>query len=89
MAKKIYKYSLSLEAHQEVLLPKGAKILCFVNQYEAPVIWAEVDPDEPALLRLFHIVGAGHEVPPQQELTYVGTALFRGGSLVLHLYEAV
>ncbi len=85
MAKKIYKYSLSLEAHQEIMLPNGAKVLRFMNQYEVPTIWAEVDPDEPTLPRLFHIVGTGHDMPTQ-ELTYIGTALFRGGALVWHLY---
>lgn len=89
MTKKIYKYPLVLEAHQEVLLPKEAKVLCFANQYEAPVIWVEVDPDKPTVSRLFHIVGTGHEMLAQQELAYIGTAVFRGGALVWHLYEAV
>ena len=89
MTRKIYKYPLAIEPHQEVTMPRGAKVLCFMNQYETPVLWAEVDPDERAETRLFHLVGTGHEVTPQQELVYIGTASFRGGGLMWHLYECV
>ena len=87
MPKRIHKYQLTLEESQEVVLPKGAKVLCFANQFEVPTIWAEVDPSEQTVSRAFRIIGAGHELLPVQGLSYIGTATFRGGTYVWHLYE--
>lgn len=63
--KHIYQYKLSFrEEPQEILMPKGAKILCVRPQPngEAHII-AEVDPRLDDEARIFEIYMTGEELP--------------------------
>lgn len=86
MARTVFKYRLGLRPKQEVTMPEGARILHFENQNEFLTIWAEVDPDAPFVQRYFQIVATGGHFP-EPEYSYIGTAIFNGGSYVWHLYE--
>lgn len=86
----VYKYETPLKDEFSLDLPMGAQILTFQSQRDAPCIWALVDPDAKTLKRRFRLVGTGH--PIEQDagaLRFVGTAQFRGGSLVFHLFEVL
>jgi len=85
----IYKYPLQIADEQAVMLPIGAKILSFANQFETPVIWALVDTDvDETELNEFNMFGTGHEIPRMTPLTYIGSAQFQGGEFVWHLFRA-
>ncbi len=88
MARSIFKYSVVLSSNpQEIKLPQHARILYVANQQERMYFWAEVDTDNTPEARLFVIHGTGELDCPEPNETYHGTALFRGGAFVFHLYE--
>lgn len=89
MTKHIYKYRLRLELYAQVEMFEGAKIIHFGNQYEEPTIWAEVDIDKSVVIRELRIVGTGQSLPVEEKLSYIGTAIFTGGTFVWHLYEVL
>jgi hypothetical protein len=82
----VYKYQIVFGSRHTVSMPRGARILRFNNQDGVPCIWALVDPHEVAEERKFLLVNTG-EPFNALGLTYVGSALFSGGSLVWHLFE--
>lgn len=85
--RKVFKYNLGV-GEQQLVLPTGADILAFNNQHDRPVLWALVDPDAPTEARTFRITGTGHVIEEKpRELSYIGTAQFNDGALVLHLFE--
>jgi hypothetical protein len=75
--------------HIEVVMPKNAKVLHVGLDPQAPhgqpSIWAEVDPKEPKVPRLFYSVGTGHGVVPLG-CKFIGTVIT--GPYVFHIYEA-
>ena len=75
----------------EIRLPKGAQIIAFDEQFEAPRMWAIVDQDEKETeLRIFRIVGLRQDLGfPPGNLSYIGTAKFAAGRLVFHLFEII
>ena len=83
---QIWKYPLSSDAVQDILMPKGAEILTVQTQGETPCLWAQVD--ERALLepRRIRVYGTGH--PMQGPVgKYMGTFQIHGGALVFYVYE--
>ena len=70
------------------VLPKGAKILTVLLQFDKAAFWAEVDPSEPDETRSFVIVGTG-ELLPKWELQYVGTYQLENGTNIQHLFEVI
>lgn len=84
----IYKYPLEIAAEQTILLPVGATILSFANQFETPVIWALVDNEAKKETADFRLFGTGHGIPTLTRLTYIGSAQFQGGEFVWHLFRA-
>ena len=91
MKRQIWKFSPPWSDVTVVQLPKGAQVLAFDEQFEAPRIWAVVDPDEKEIeTRVFRIAGTGHELGfDPSNLSYIGTAKFAGGSLIFHLLEVI
>ena len=84
----VWKWSINLEdiRHENaILMPEGARVLAVANQYEALAIWALAEPEAPRRSRTFQVVGTGH--PISSGGIYVGTAQFREGALVLHVFE--
>lgn len=71
-----------------VHIPEGAKFLhCAAQGHGTIALWYEIpDTEAPKVQHGFQIFGTGTD-PIGDHLTYVGTALFAGGDLVLHLYE--
>lgn len=86
--RKIFKYTLRFDEYIELELPIGAKILHFGIQYDAPRIWALVDPTAKKEIRKFRFTGTGHPITETDpELNFIGTVLMRNGTLVWHLFE--
>lgn len=88
MTNSIYKYEISLsDSITTIDVPKGARILSFQNQKETACVWMLVNVHAPKERRKFVIFGTGQPFEGLDEFTYVGTAQFRGGSLVFHCFE--
>jgi len=86
----VYKYPVPLDDAFGLNLPIGARTLTFAAQGEIGCLWALVDPHAEAETRRFRLAGTGHAINVEPErLAYVGTALFRGGALVFHLFEII
>lgn len=77
-----------IESHF-VSMPKGAEILYFGNQNETPCLWFRCDTYQPIVAREIALCGTGHVAPSNSDGRYIGTAIFNGGSLVLHAFERI
>lgn len=66
-------------------MPRGARLLTAASQYEAPCVWAAVDPAGPMTSTRVFLVGTGLEIPERAGRA-LGTMLFSGGNLVLHAF---
>jgi hypothetical protein len=84
----VYKFACPMADQFQLLLPSGAELLHFDNQHNEPVLWALVDPEAPPAPRSFRLAGTGHLIE-EPHVKFVGTAQFRGGSLVFHLFEII
>jgi hypothetical protein len=82
---KVFKYQLS-DVDPEAEMPRGARVLHVGEQYGRLYLWALVDPTQPLQRRQFVVRGTGGDVP--DGLTYLGTAFFGHGAIVLHVFEA-
>jgi hypothetical protein len=86
----VYKYEIPLEDDFAIELPMGAKILTFQSQRDVPYVCALVDPAAPLFKRQFRLAGTGHPIEhDEKNLRHVGTAQFRGDTLVFHLFEVL
>lgn len=88
----VWKFPLAVDAlvvqfTQVVRIPKGARFLYGAAQRGAIGLWYEI-PDQGAEREehRFQIFGTGN-APIGDHLTYVASAMFAEGSLVLHVYE--
>lgn len=84
----IWKYAvMAQDEPYEILMPKGAKVLCvgMPRTMDAVWLWAYVDDANEKEPRLFKVYGTGHPINPEHE--YVGTAYTAGLPLVWHLFE--
>jgi len=84
----IWKYDIPVPVVSEftLLLPTGAKILHIGVQYDAPRMWALVDPVEELIDYHFIVVGTGSSIPWGPLLSYEGTFQMYGGGLVCHVF---
>lgn len=90
--KTIHKYVLQISASQPVVMPRGAKILTVQSQGHTPCIWALVDPDEVAEMRIIEIYGTGdpiHALPNGKGRQYIGTFQIKNGESVFHAFEYI
>lgn len=95
--KKIFKYPLDAdydgmtarwEPCKAMELPCGAQILSVDIQNGKPVMWALVNPDAPMEKRKIYISNTGGELPDDfGRRRFIGTLLFGGGRIVLHVFE--
>ena len=94
--KTIWKFPLELIDEQDVMMPKGAKILSVHVQvsidvseaHEIVCLWALVDPDAKLQKRVIEIFGTGNPIDvPGVTHKFIGTVQMRGGSLVWHVFE--
>lgn len=88
----VHKFPLSLggwgvapTVKHQLAMPGGAVVLALQLQHDVPTLWAQVDPKNRAVTRIFEWVGTGCEVPDGGK--YVGTVQLQGGAFVFHLYE--
>lgn len=81
----IWKYTVQ-GPRVTVEMPEGAQILSLQVQDNQPQIWALVDPSKPTVKRYFcaYPTGAAFDATA---LTYIGTFLINGGTLVFHIFE--
>lgn len=85
---KVLKYGLAMNKPEDVvMMPAGAVPLHVANQGEKLVLWALVNPDHRLREHTFHILQTGDWLRDGESL-YVGTALFKAGAFVLHVYDA-
>jgi len=86
---KIYKYKLLdsklCEVNGGLLHMYPGRILKVDVQRGSICIWALADTKKPLEPRQFHLIATGELVPPG--LNYIGIALLREGSFVLHVFE--
>jgi len=83
---KIYKYGLVFSEIQEILLPKGAKILTVQCQNKMPYIWALINEKETTdEARVIAIRETGSEFDIVGE--YIGTYQRLDGFYVFHVFE--
>ena len=88
----IWKYTLDWLGEQHIHLPTGAEILTAQTQGVDLCLWALVNPEEPLLIRHFHLIGTGQPVAEANELRYISTVqvVHAGGTaFVFHLFEVV
>lgn len=83
----ISKYTLGIRDFQQVLMPKGAKILSVANQDGYLCMWAMVKPDEPMEQRDIEIYGTGNAIPVcfGNAREFIGTAVI--DPFVWHVFE--
>lgn len=84
--KTVHKYVLPDGARVAINMPDGAEVLTARKQGDCICVWARVDPAAPAVRREFHLSTTGDTLPPDIG-RYLGTAMFYGGSFVVHVFE--
>ena len=85
----IWKFPIETTDFQNLVMPKGAKVLCVQIQDDNPFIWAMVDPSAEKEERSFLVLGTGHPVQTEDlNLDYIGTYQLKNGLLVFHLFES-
>lgn len=88
---EVWKFTLQLSELDDIVainMPRGAKPLSVANQNETLVLYAMVDPELPVVSREFRVAGTGHPLTNIPKMkNFLGTVLFREGSLVFHVWE--
>jgi hypothetical protein len=92
----IFKHTLSLDFHQEVELPYGARILDAQVQNGKPRLWfgfihEHQTPAHRPQKRHFVLLptGGNYRIADGKELRYVATLQLHGGEIMVHVYEEV
>jgi hypothetical protein len=83
LVRAIWKYTLVAPV-SSVAMPPG-RVLEVHQQDGLVCVWAEVERDQEAVLRTFHALNTGDDIP--DGLSYCGTAFV--GEIVWHVYEEV
>lgn len=82
-----YKYTLTIEDRQTVLMPLNSTILTVQMQYNTPCLWAMVDPDVGEQeARSIEFFGTGRPMDDNNR-AYIGTIQQGGGQLIWHIFE--
>lgn len=87
--KTIWKFPIPVTDSWVIEVPKGAVFLN-VAESEVPAtisLWAEVDPEQPLVPRMFVVLGTGNQMPEGIHLRHVSTV--RDRQFVWHVYEVV
>lgn len=86
--KTVWKYTMSVESEaQTFAMPKGAIVLSTAAQGGMPVIWAEVEKDQPMEDRHFAAIMTGQDFERPSNFRFIGTTVLGGGAFILHIYE--
>lgn len=90
MINTVWKFPLEIKDFQNILMPKGAKIIHVDAQNDVPCIWALVDAKEDTESRSFLIHGTGHNIEyPLSRINHIGSFQLDGGSFVGHVFEII
>lgn len=84
--KVVWKFSLLLQAHNDVEMPKGAEVVHVAAQFEKPCLWVLCDPEAEKETRRFGLATTG-QTWDERESRYVGTFMLGGGSFLGHILE--
>lgn len=94
----VHKFPISIDpiavmGTQIIDIPAGADLVHCAAQGHTIALWYEVPYSEepyegPTVRHGFQVFGTGNG-PIGDHLKHVGTALFAGGDLVLHVYEVI
>lgn len=90
--KIIYKYRITFEHNQTILIPSGGKILHVDEQEGEIYIWIEVDTSNKVEERKFTVFGTGNQMPEEKEnikYQHLGTVKINNGALIWHIYETL
>jgi hypothetical protein len=83
----VYKYIVPLEDAPKIEMPSDAKVLSFGVQNEELFIWAMVETGNLSEWKEFVLLTTGSEAQAASGLEFVGTAMLRSGSFVVHLFQ--
>ena len=85
---RIYKYVITRVGVNQLLVPKGAKLLSCKAQDEKICLWFLVDPlASKRDVRLFTCIMTGERIEILAKKEFIDTCLIDGGSFVLHVFE--
>lgn len=84
--KTVWKYVITQIS--SIQMPKGAKVLTVREQANEICLWALVDPLIERETRHFYVFGTGHKIP-DENLSYLGSAVLDHGAFVFHVFEGV
>lgn len=93
MKTNIFKYPLKARDIQEVIMPKGSKILSTAEQNEEICIWALCPETKETEVREIAVLPTGATQFPDglgEKITtenYIGSAFFRTEGLVFHVFD--
>jgi hypothetical protein len=87
MDRTVWKATLQMREIQQIAVPAGAHLLCAREQGNDICVWFLCDPAAPHESRTIAIVGTGYSAPSENEARYLGTASFRDGQFMFHVFE--
>ena len=82
---KIWKHDLKMIDSQDVLIPRGSKILTAQIQRGELQLWFACNESENLERRRVHVVGTGNPMPDNLG-EYISTFQLYGGDLVFHVF---
>lgn len=82
----IWKYEVPLVDEPIIEMPEGAQVLALAVQHDEPHIWVLCDDTAQLVPYRFRLVGTGHPAAGLDSHSHLGTVVFPGGALVLHLF---
>lgn len=88
MSKAIWKFRMEVADEQTILMPIDANIIHVAVQFDAPCLWAIVDPTMEKQPYTIHMFGTGHKMPDDPG-KFIGTFMINDGDLVFHAFVAV
>ena len=71
-------------------MPLYAEVLTVQAQFNEPMMWAVVNPEQVKEVRYFELFGTGHPMPEldaTKERKYINTFQVDDGNYVFHLFE--
>ena len=85
--RSIYKYKIDITDKQILTLPKGAKILSVINQFNVACIYAMVDTETTETEKYsLQCYGTGHPIRHDDSYKFLGTVAMLDGNFIYHLF---
>jgi hypothetical protein len=85
---RIWKYVLAITDEQQIVMPRGAKLLSVGIQDEILCLWAYVRNENNFVAREIRIVGTGHPCDAGSA-NFVGTAIDDRNGLAWHVFDGI